>query len=59
MDFPFLDVEEIKAGLALKFDDASGGVVEFGAKMQYFVPCRSYISDLWNSEGGEQRLLTG
>ena len=27
--------------------------------MQYFVPCRSHVSDLWNGKGGEQGQLAG
>ena len=59
MDFPFINIKEIETGFALNLDDASGGVALLGTKMQYFVPCRSHISDLWNGKGGEQGQLAG
>ena len=59
MDFPFINIKEIETGFALNLDDASGGVALLGAKMQYLVPCRSHVSDLWNGKWGEQGQLAG
>ena len=59
MDFSFINIKEIETGFALNLDDASGGVALLGAKMQYLVPCRSHVSDLWNGKWGEQGQLAG